>query len=113
MTSFISALIITLIVEVAVAFFLGYKKQEAMIAIASINILTNPIFNLAVLVNSVTLEINFYLFVFILEILVIIAEWRLLNYLLKQTFPKRNFLLDSIVLNVTSYLIGYLIFSIF
>jgi membrane-bound ClpP family serine protease len=99
---------LTLIIEGAVAYLLGFRKNHFFLALALINVITNPILNYLLLVlGFLGIEVTL-IRVFLLEIAVVIAEWRLLVYAFGS--PSRRFLILSILANAASFLAGVLIF---
>lgn len=105
---FFSALILTILIESITAYMLGYRGKLLYLTLLLINIMTNPTINLVLLLiyqmNNYTAYITSQL---LLEILVVIVEWRLLKY----TYPKekKSLLLLSIIMNSASYLFGLII----
>lgn len=108
-SSYLLALFLTIVIELAVALFFGFRKKIEIIAIVFINLLTNPILNYLLLVNSYFsfFQTSMSLFLF-LEILVILVEWKLLVYALQEK-TKKLILLSS-VMNFCSYIAGVIIF---
>lgn len=101
-------LIVTLIIEIIVAFILGVRNKKDFINIVLINILTNP------LVVSISIYINIRygleirnMWIIFLELSAFIIEgityYKVLNY------KKMNVFLLSLLLNFSSYFIGELI----
>lgn len=97
----------TLVVEVTIAFILKYRKKD-LINVILVNILTNP------LLNSVVVTINFYyglkarnISLYILEIIVVIVEGFIYQKYLERR--KINGYILSLILNISSYVIGLLI----
>ncbi|MEI6266278.1 MAG: hypothetical protein WCP14_00070 [bacterium] len=109
----LGALLGTLLIEVPIAFFLGYRTIKEIISVIAINVLTNPLLNLLIIINSLLLFVNYQLLVLLLEVIVVISEWLLLRYVLAEDYPRKRFLLDSIILNTTSCLIGLIIIKLF
>ncbi len=107
--SLLSALVLTILIELVVAYFLGYRTKLEIIAIVCINSITNPVLNYLLLLNHHFSIIKAEeLLVLFLELAVVLVEWRLLVYALQQKSWKM-FLL-SMVMNSCSYLMGVLIF---
>ena len=103
----IRCLLITILIEVGVAFIIGYRKKD-LVNVLLANILTNPIvasvpvyFNLkyGVLGRNISLAI--------LEVLVLFVE----GFIYKKYLEKRkiNPYILSIILNASSFLIGEII----
>ena len=73
-----------------------------------INLITNPILNYLLLVfGFLGIEVTL-IRVSLLEILVVIAEWRLLVYVFGS--PQKRLLILSILANAASFLAGVLLF---
>ena len=97
----------TLIIEISIAFILGYRKKD-LLNVMLVNILTNP------LLNSSVVAINYYyglkarnISVYILEVLVVLIEGFIYYKYLER--KKINGFLLSLILNIASYGIGLLI----
>ena len=104
------SLIITIIIEVVVALIIGIKNKKYIINIILVNILTNP------MVNSISVYFNFYygimawdISILILEILAFMIE----AYIYKLTKVSKYPIKLSLILNISSYLIGLLINYLF
>jgi len=104
------ALVLTILIEVAVAVVLGYRKKLEIATVVLVNIITNTILNYflyasehfkIIVVNTVMITI--------LEAIIILVEWQLLRFALRQD-SKKLFIL-SFAMNISSYLIGGLIFG--
>ncbi|HMB25327.1 MAG: hypothetical protein ACM33V_08630 [Chloroflexota bacterium] len=105
---YLLALLLTIIVEGCVAYLLGLRSRQSMLAVLAINVLTQPALNYLLLVLAY-LNVNVtFLLIVVLEILVVIVEWRLLVYIFRA--PKRRFLAVSLLGNALSFLIGLLFF---
>ena len=101
------SLSITLVVELGIAFILKYRKKD-LLNVFLVNILTNP------LLNSMIVTINYYyglrarnISLIILEIMIVIIE----GFIYHKTLERRkiNGFLLSLLLNVSSYVIGLLL----
>ena len=106
----IISLTCTIIIEISIVLILKYRGKD-LLNVLLVNILTNPI------LNSSLVAINYYYGVnvrnvslYILEIIVVIVEGCIYNkYLINR---KINGYLLSIILNVSSYVIGTIINTI-
>ncbi|HEY5561670.1 MAG TPA: hypothetical protein VIK72_07935 [Clostridiaceae bacterium] len=105
---FIKALVSTEVIEIIVAFLLGYRGKKFYTILILINIITNPMLNCIVLVLYY-FSIDEFFIVPVLELLVVIVEWRLFIYALKKN--EKSYLLLCIIINLSSYLIGVLFFQ--
>ena len=97
----------TIIIECGIAFILGYRKKD-LLNVLLVNCLTNPI------VSSVPVYFNYHyglksrnIVLLILEILTLFVEGFIYVKVLKRR--KINGFLLSLILNLSSYLIGLLI----
>lgn len=105
---FLLALLLTLAIEGGVAWLFGFRTRQSQLAVAMINVITNPALNVFLLVLAwlgvkVTL-----LLILPLEVLVVLAEWRLLVYVFGD--PKGRFFVLSLLANAASFLAGVLLF---
>ena len=94
------------LIELSVAFLLGYRHKKFLLAIFGVNLFTHPILTYILLILP-----NFNIFpgffeITILEIAVVLTETKLLEY----TFETKNFLKLSIAMNFASYIIGLFLF---
>ena len=104
----IKCLLLTIILELVVAFVIGIKNKKDIINVILVNIITNPlVVTIPVYFNIKygLLERNIMLFV--LEILTVITE----GYIYKRVldYKKLNPFILSIILNLSSYFIGEII----
>lgn len=107
--SYLIALLLTIVIEVIIAIFFGYRKKSEIAAIIFINLITNPLINYLLIINGylkiITISTATILF---LEMIVVLLEWLLLIFTLRQN-SKKLFIL-SLVMNLCSYIAGVLIF---
>jgi hypothetical protein len=104
------ALLLTEVVEVAVAVFLGYRRPKEISAVILVNLLTNPSLNFLLFLNDYygVVKRGWPLILF-LEAAVILIEWALLVFALQGN--KKSLLRLSVAMNTCSYLTGVLIFG--
>lgn len=109
MPIFVSVLVFTIVVEVFVAFCLGFRSKLELTTVALVNLITNPILNVIeyIGVSLKLLPLNIYIVLF-LEMIVVLVEWALLRFTLRQG-SKRLFYL-SFLMNTASYGGGVLFF---
>lgn len=105
---YLLALLLTLAIEVGIAWLFGFRTARSLLAVAMINCMTNPALNFLLLVIAwqgveVTLPL-----VVLLEVLVVVVEWWLLVYVFGN--PKRRLFYLSFVANATSFLAGVFLF---
>jgi len=108
-SSYLLALFLTIVIELAVAFFFGFRKKLEIIAIIFVNLFTNPTLNYLILVNG---NFSFFkinsLIIVLLEIMVVLIEWKLLAFALPE--KSKKILTLSLVMNFCSYVVGAFIF---
>jgi len=109
----IAALGLTLLVELAVAFAMGWRARNDLAGVAAVSIITNPFFVLSVYIlllffRDLSPEPRL-LFMVVLEIVIVLVEWRLLRWALKKGSGKT--LLLSAVMNAASFAAGLVVFS--
>jgi hypothetical protein len=108
LSRYLFALLLTLAIEGAVAWLFGFRQGRSQLAIAMINCLTNPALNLLLLILAwLGVEVHLPL-VILLEILVVVVEWRLLVYVFGA--PKRRLFILSLLANAASFLAGIWLF---
>ena len=105
---YLASLLLTLVVEGAVAYLLGFRKIHFFLVLTLINVITNRILNYLLLVlGFLGIEVTL-IRVFLLEIVAVIAEWQLLAYVFGG--PLKRFLILSALANAASFLTGVLLF---
>jgi hypothetical protein len=103
------ALILTIVIEIIIAWLFMLRSKTELWALILINVITNPLLNYLMAVNG-----YFHLIsqttalILFLEAVVVLVEWRLLVWVLRQ--EKKKMLVLSFVMNAASYLAGLLIF---
>ncbi len=105
---YLLALFLTLIIEGSIAYLLGLRTRQSLLAVAMINVITHVALNYLLLVLSYLGAGTSLALVIPLELGVVIAEWQMLAYALRA--PQRRFLTISILANTTSFLVGVLLF---
>ncbi|MDP4093452.1 MAG: hypothetical protein Q8920_08835 [Bacillota bacterium] len=107
--NFLLPLILTIIIESAVSFILGYRGRLFYFTIVTVNFITNPFLNFVILlIGFFGLLKSYYLFVLPMEVLIVFVEWMLLKYATRK--DSKSLLLLSAVMNSASFLTGLLIF---
>lgn len=107
---YLGALFLTVILEAAVAYLMGFRQRKVQIALAVINLVTNLLLNSALIILAFAGVIVSIPLVSVLEICVVFAEWRMLVYTFGQ--PRRRFLVTSVLGNLVSFSAGLLLFWI-
>jgi hypothetical protein len=110
--SYLVALALTLIIEVSVAYILGFRNAKSLISVVCVNFISHPIFGYFLWINEAAsfIVINSFSIV-ILEVIITIIEALLLFFALKQKF--KIMLGLSLAINFTSFVIGLIIFRNF
>lgn len=104
----IGSLLLTLLIEGLIAYVMGVKKDYDQTALAAINVMTNLIINLIVLLVGSTTK-NYYLthsLLLTFEIAVIFVEYLLFKKYISADINKLKL---STILNVSSFSIGLVI----
>lgn len=110
--SFLTALILTILIEETVTFLLGYRHKNTFLVVSLVNVITNPVANYIVMINNIFNIIRPDIsLVIILEILIVYVEWKILEYALPDQ-EKLSFLVLSIIMNLASFLTGILLFGL-
>jgi len=105
---YLLALLLTLVIEGSIAYLLGLRTGQYMLAVAMINVLTHVSLNyLLFVLGYLGIDTSFILIV-ALEIGVAVVEWQLLVFAFRE--PKRRFLAISALGNTASFLIGLALF---
>jgi hypothetical protein len=105
--NYIIALFLTIVIELCVALAFGYKEKKALYLVVLVNLLTHPVINYIIFVNSIFSLMPYQPLVIILEIIVVIVEWQALSYGLNSKKIKLFYL--SLYMNAVSYGIGLLL----
>ena len=104
------ALILTLVIELSIAYISGFRTKKCIITIFLVNIITHPLLCYFLWMNSIIFIIPVsYFSIIILEILVALLESVLLFFSLKQKYL--NMLKLSLYINITSFVFGLLMFN--
>jgi hypothetical protein len=105
----LEALLLTIAIEVIVALLFGLRSKQELWTVVLINVITNPLLNYLITVNGYFHLISqTTILILCLEVAVVLVEWRLLVWVLRQSTKKMLRL--SFVMNTCSYLAGLLIF---
>lgn len=100
--------IITVILEIFLAYLLKIRKKKDILNIILVNLITNPPFSLAIFLINMFWGIEaYYACLIILEITIILIEGRIYKKILSH--QKINIYVLSLLLNLSSYLGGILI----
>ena len=106
--NYLAIFFLTLLVELIVAFVLGYREKKFILAIIAVNLFTHPLLTyILIVLNSLWFTPGLVVITF-LEILVILVEARLLSY----AFGENTFVKLAIAMNAASYVLGLILFWI-
>jgi len=101
------ALILTLIIELSVAYIFGFRNKKSIITVIFSNLITHPLLCYFLWMNSVVFIIPIsYFSIIVLEILVVLLESILLFFGLKQKYLEMLKL--SFGINAASFLASLL-----
>src|SRR3989338_4957376 len=100
-SSYLLTLLLTVAIEILVVSVFGYRNKFILLSIIFVNLITNPLLNYILWLNT---SLGFFTTIItnliLLEILVVIAEWILLVFALRRSF--KSLLLLSITMNLVS-----------
>jgi hypothetical protein len=103
------AFLLALIIEPAVAWALGYRRGRELACVAAVNVFSHPAANFLVSTIVRWRERPFgFEEMLLLEIGVVLVEWRLMCYALPERSRRGLFCL-SLVMNSVSYVAGYFV----
>lgn len=108
MTPFLGPLVLTVVLELVAAAALGIRRRHELLAVALVNLLTNPALNLALLaLRALGMDSPEWIAGSLTagEILVVLVEWQLLQGLLRDRTSLQVLQLSAI-LNLVSLLVG-------
>ncbi len=105
--TFIIALLLTLLIELSLAYALGYRRQEQLIPLTLINAITNPAANWFFILLAFYSIANVFSLLLI-EIIIVLIEWKLILFSLE--IKSKGALKLSIILNTASFLTGVLLY---
>ena len=104
----IKCLLLTIIIEIIIGIIIGIRDKKDLLNILLVNILTNPLVVSIPIYVLVKYGYNYQIIsLIILEILTVIVEG--LIYLKTLKYKKINPFIVSVILNLSSYLIGEII----
>ena len=110
--SFLTALILTILIEGTVVFLLGYRNKNIFLVVSLVNVITNPVANYIVMISNIfnIIKPNISL-VIILEVLIVYFEWKILEYALPGQ-EKQSYLILSIIMNIASFFTGIILLGL-
>jgi hypothetical protein len=97
------AFLLTVVLEVGVAWLLGYRKRAEVAAVFWVNVFSHPLVNFLIgIVGALRSAAVTPHEILLFEVGVVIAEWLLLCYALPER-SKMRLLVLSLVMNCVSY----------
>ncbi len=108
MVTYLTAFILTVLIETGVALALGYRERLLLLAILLVNVCTHPLLNALMLANAQAGLLPAFPLLVALEIGVVFAEWLLLEDTFRE-YPRPLSRL-SLWMNLTSFAAGVLIY---
>ncbi len=108
------ALILTILIEIGVAFLFRFKNKDQIKIIVWMNILSNPAMNVVLIILSLFIFLghNTYgILLAILEPIVIYTEYCILKYVFGKEYSKKQLFIITLCMNTASFLIGFFIFN--
>ena len=106
--AFFIALILTISIEVPIGLFFGLRKKTEISAIILVNVITNPLLNYLIYITRVFTTFNINIVeIILLELVVVLVEWRLLLFSLRLN--QKKLLILSFFMNLFSFLMGILV----
>lgn len=112
--SLVARIIITIVIEMAVALLFGFRKKKQLLVLASVNVVTQIILNVLLnVINYNSGPLAFVLNYILLEIIVFVIEAVLYCTILKKVSepPKKNwyYVLYALVANAVSFGAGFIV----
>jgi len=109
---FAIALSLTIIIECSVVFAFGFRTRNDLLAVTGINLITNPLLNcfISIAKGLNLFQVNIFSLL-LLELIVVLAEWRMLVYSVDGS--TRKLLIISFVMNMCSFSAGLILFNSF
>jgi hypothetical protein len=100
------AFLLTIVLEVAVALLLGYRRRQEVVCVILVNVFSHPLVNYLIWVVSELRTVPIRPFeILLLEVGVVLVEWQLLCYALRRRRKAALFAL-SLAMNCVSYFAG-------
>lgn len=103
---YIGLFILNLLIELTVAIIMKYRTKHQILAVFAVNAITHPALTVIILL-AYTYDYYSLGMVLLLEVLVVLSEWQLFQFIFREKHQK--YLILAIALNVVSYGIGLII----
>jgi hypothetical protein len=106
---FLALLALTVVIELAAAWTVGVRGGRNKRAVIWVNVLTNPTLVWVLIVTGGLAGTLYWTLAGVLELLVVVVEWRLLRWAL--ALGSRRAALSSVAMNASSFAAGLLIIT--
>ena len=97
----VMAALLTIALEVAVAVLLGFKSKKTILAVIFLNLLSGPLLNFLFALSDLAAFIAENPVLKIALLLIIVAEWLLLVFILRDS--RKKLLRLSVLMNLCSF----------
>ncbi len=110
--SLISALLLTIFIELIVAYLIRFRGRDEYRVLIYMNIVTN--LSLNILINIIIRFFHFEYFTFVLigEVVVLCVEYYILQYVFGRSYSKKRLMITTFTINFVSFIIGLLMYNI-
>lgn len=106
--SFAFYLTLTIIIEVGVAYLMGYRTKNFLLVVMLGSVITNPALNLILSINAMfSIFRDTIIVIFLLEIIVVFIEFYILSYVFYRKYSRMKLFRIAVIINLASYSIGY------
>lgn len=101
--SFTIAVILTIVVELFIAYLLKFRGRDEYRVIMYMNIITNLLMNFVLIVIArMFWDSGYYILLVVFEVIVVYAEFRILLYVFRKDYSSNKLLFSAICMNVAS-----------
>lgn len=101
--AYITLLLLTVVIELGVVMLFRHRTMKIFMVIVGVNLLTHPLLTLLIMV-AYQWGVYHVAIVFVLEVLVVLVEWRLIVFAMRE--ERRQYLILAVAMNVLSYGVG-------
>jgi hypothetical protein len=108
--NYVASLVMTIVIELCVAFALGFRSESAWKTVIIVNLMTHPVFAYVVWINNHEKFISDPVLIPVLEMIVVLIEWGLFYFVLREN-PRHLFRL-SFAINLASYGFGLILLGL-
>lgn len=111
---YFGALMLTILVELGVTYVFRYRDNLLNRLIVWVNVLTNPLLNIVLLLFGSLLmlrtdSLGYIILLVVLEVSVIVVEYKIINRIFSKLYTSKDILWLVIVMNFASFTIGEVI----